>query len=215
LESQDAALTSGFHVLVFGGFFIDLLLTWRSNPTKMPIREKAQIMTATEMERALNRLAHEIVERNRGTKNLALIGIRRRGVPLADRLAKAILEFEKAPVPVGYLDINLYRDDLSTVSTQPVIQRTEIHFPIVDLSVVLVDDVLYTGRTVRAAMDALLDYGRPKFIQLCVLIDRGHRELPIEANYVGKSVQTTDNEIIEVKLTEVDQKECVLLVEKV
>jgi pyrimidine operon attenuation protein/uracil phosphoribosyltransferase len=202
-------------VLVFGGFFSDLLLTWRSNPIKMPIREKAEIMTATEMERALNRLAHEIVERNRGTKNLALIGIRRRGVPLADRLAKAIREFEKVPVPVGYLDINLYRDDLSTVSTQPVIQRTEINFPIVDLSVVLVDDVLYTGRTVRAAMDALLDYGRPKFIQLCVLIDRGHRELPIEANYVGKSVQTADNEIIEVKLTEVDQKECVLLVEKV
>jgi len=213
-RNQDAALTSDFHVLVFGGFFSDLLLTWRSNPIKMPIREKAEIMTATEMERALNRLAHEIVERNRGTRNLALIGIRRRGVPLADRLAKAIREFEKVPVPVGYLDINLYRDDLSTVSTQPVIQRTEINFPIVDLSVVLVDDVLYTGRTVRAAMDALLDYGRPKFIQLCVLIDRGHRELPIEANYVGKSVQTADNEIIEVKLTEVDQKECVLLVEK-
>jgi pyrimidine operon attenuation protein / uracil phosphoribosyltransferase len=181
----------------------------------MPVKEKAQIMTATEMERALSRLAHEIVERNRGTKNLALIGIRRRGVPLADRLARVILEFEKEQVPVGYLDINLYRDDLSTVSTQPVIQSTEIHFPITDLSVVLVDDVLYTGRTVRAAMDALLDYGRPKFIQLCVLIDRGHRELPIEANYVGKSVQTADNEIIEVKLTEVDQKECVLLVEKV
>ena len=213
LQSQDAALTSDFHVLVFGGFCPDLLLA--CTPIQMPIREKAQIMTATEMERALNRLAHEIVERNRGTKNLALIGIRRRGVPLADRLAKAILEFEKAQVRVGYLDINLYRDDLSTVSTQPVIQSTEIHFPIVDLSVVLVDDVLYTGRTVRAAIDALLDYGRPKFIQLCVLIDRGHRELPIEANYVGKSVQTTDNEIIEVKLTEVDQKECVLLVEKV
>jgi pyrimidine operon attenuation protein / uracil phosphoribosyltransferase len=195
--------------------FPDLLLARHPNSIKMPIREKAQIMTATEMERALSRLAHEIVERNRGTKNLALIGIRRRGVPLADRLAKVILEFERERVPVGYLDINLYRDDLSTVSTQPVIQSTEIHFPITDLSVVLVDDVLYTGRTVRAAMDALLDYGRPKFIQLCVLIDRGHRELPIEANYVGKSVQTADNEIIEVKLTEVDQNECVLLVEKV
>ncbi len=181
----------------------------------MTIREKAQIMTATEMERAIVRLAHEIVERNLGTKNLALIGIRRRGVPLAERLAKAILEFEKVAVPVGYLDINLYRDDLSTVSTQPVIQSTEIRFSVVDLSVVLVDDVLYTGRTVRAAMDALLDYGRPKAIQLCVLIDRGHRELPIEANYIGKFVQTTDNEIIEVKLTEVDQQECVLLVEKV
>ncbi len=214
LESQDGALTSDFHVLVFGGFFVPTCFS-PALQSQMPIREKAQIMTATEMERALNRLAHEIVERNRGTKNLALIGIRRRGVPLANRLAKAILEFEKAQVPVGYLDINLYRDDLSTVSTQPVIQSTEIHFPIVDLSVVLVDDVLYTGRTVRAAIDALLDYGRPKFIQLCVLIDRGHRELPIEANYIGKSVQTTDNEIIEVKLTEVDQNECVLLVEKV
>ena len=181
----------------------------------MKIREKAQIMTANEMERAINRLAHEVVERHHGTKSLVLIGIRRRGVPLAERLAKAILGFEKVQVPVGYLDINLYRDDLSTVSTQPVIQRTEIDFPIVNMSVILVDDVLYTGRTVRAAMDALLDYGRPKAIQLCVLIDRGHRELPIEANYIGKVVQTTDNEIIEVKLTEIDQQECVLLVEKV
>jgi pyrimidine operon attenuation protein/uracil phosphoribosyltransferase len=180
----------------------------------MNIREKGQIMTATEMERALNRLAHEIVERHRGTKNLALIGIRRRGVPLAERLAKTILDFEKVRIPVGYLDINLYRDDLSTVSMQPVIQSTEIHFPIANISIVLVDDVLYTGRTVRAAMDALLDYGRPKTIQLCVLIDRGHRELPIEANYIGKFVQTTDNEIIEVKLTEIDQQEGVMLVEK-
>src|SRR5262249_9219672 len=151
-----------------------------ANPTEMNIREKVQIMNATEMERAINRLAHEIVERNRGTKRLALIGIRRRGVPLAERLAKVICDFEKSQVPVGYLDINLYRDDLSTVSTQPIIQSTEIRFPVVDMSVVLVDDVLYTGRTVRAAMDALLDYGRPKTIQLCVLIDRGHRELPIE-----------------------------------
>ena len=194
--------------------FNDLLLSRRSNPIKMSIREKAQIMTATEMERALNRLAHEIVERHRGTKNLALIGIRRRGVPLAERLAKTILDFEKVRIPVGYLDINLYRDDLSTVSMQPVIQSTEIHFPIANISIVLVDDVLYTGRTVRAAMDALLDYGRPKTIQLCVLIDRGHRELPIEANYIGKFVQTTDNEIIEVKLTEIDQQEGVMLVEK-
>jgi len=179
------------------------------------IREKAQIMTAPEIERTLVRLAHEIVERNNGTKNLALIGIRRRGVPLAERLARSIREFEKVPVPVGYLDINLYRDDLSTVATQPVIQSTEIHFPINDTTIVLIDDVLYTGRTVRAAMDALLDYGRPRLIQLCALIDRGHRELPIQANYVGKYVQTTENEIIEVKLAEIDQKECVLLVEKV
>ena len=181
----------------------------------MNVREKAQIMTAPEIERTLVRLAHEIVERNNGTKNLALIGIRRRGVPLAERLARSIREFEKVQVPVGYLDINLYRDDLSTVATQPVIQSTEIHFPINDTTIVLIDDVLYTGRTVRAAMDALLDYGRPRSIQLCALIDRGHRELPIQANYVGKYVQTTENEIIEVKLPEIDQQECVLLVEKV
>ena len=181
----------------------------------MNIREKAQVMTAAEIERTLLRLAHEIIERNNGIKNLALIGIRRRGVPLAERLAKSIREFEKAQVPVGYLDINLYRDDLSTIATQPVIQSTEIHFPINGKAIVLVDDVLYTGRTTRAAMDALLDYGRPRSIQLCVLIDRGHRELPIEANYVGKHIQTTDTEIIEVKLPETDQSECVLLVEKV
>jgi pyrimidine operon attenuation protein/uracil phosphoribosyltransferase len=181
----------------------------------MNIREKAQVMTAAEIERTLLRLAHEIVERNNGIKNLALIGIRRRGVPLAERLAKSIREFEKAQVPVGYLDINLYRDDLSTIATQPVIQSTEIHFPINGKAIVLVDDVLYTGRTTRAAMDALLDYGRPRSIQLCVLIDRGHRELPIEAHYVGKQIQTTDTEIIEVKLPEIDQSECVLLVEKV
>ena len=181
----------------------------------MNVREKAQIMTAPEIERTLVRLAHEIVERNNGTKNLALIGIRRRGVPLAELLARSIREFEKVQVPVGYLDINLYRDDLSTVATQPVIQSTEIHFPLNDTNVVLIDDVLYTGRTVRAAMDALLDYGRPRSIQLCALIDRGHRELPIQANYVGKYVQTTENEIIEVKLPEIDQQECVLLVEKV
>ena len=181
----------------------------------MKIREKAQIMTAAEVERTLIRLAHEIVERNGGTKNLALIGIRRRGVPLAERLAKVIQEFEKSQVPVGSLDINLYRDDLSTVATQPVIQSTEIHFPINDVTIVLVDDVLYTGRTVRAAMDALLDYGRPKAIQLCALIDRGHRELPIQANYVGKSVQTSENDIVEVKVASIDTEERVVLVEKV
>jgi pyrimidine operon attenuation protein / uracil phosphoribosyltransferase len=195
--------------------FCDLVDCAPHTQTFMNIREKAEIMTATEMERTLIRLAHEIVERNGGTKNLALIGIRRRGVPLAERLAKAIHEFEKAQVPVGYLDINLYRDDLSTVATQPVIQSTEIHFPINDTTIVLVDDVLYTGRTVRAAMEALLDYGRPKAIQLCALIDRGHRELPIQANYIGKTVQTTANEIVEVKVADIDQKESVVLVEKV
>lgn len=181
----------------------------------MIFREKAHIMTETEMDRTLGRLAREIVERNNGTLSLALVGIRRRGVPLAKRLAQLIADVEKVQVPVGVLDINLYRDDLSTVSTQPVIQSTEISFPIGEKTVVLVDDVLYTGRTVRAAMDALLDYGRPRAIQLCVLVDRGHRELPIEANYVGKHVQTSDNEMVEVRLVETDQQECVLLVEAV
>jgi pyrimidine operon attenuation protein/uracil phosphoribosyltransferase len=180
----------------------------------MSIREKSQVMNATDIERAVNRLAYEIMERNRGTSHLALVGIRRRGVPLADRLAQCISEREKAQVPVGYLDINLYRDDLSTVATQPVIQKTEINFPIPDKVVVLVDDVLYTGRTIRAAMDALLDFGRPKGIQLCVLIDRGLRELPIEANFVGKYIQTTEDEMVEVRLREIDQMDCVLLVEK-
>src|SRR5438132_8382307 len=178
----------------------------------MNVREKAEIMTAPEIERTLVRLAHEIVERNNGTKNLALIGIWRRGVPLAERLARSIREFEKAQVPVGYLDINLYRDDLSTVATQPVIQSTEIHFPINDTTIVLIDDVLYTGRTVRAAMEALLDYGRPRSIQLCALIDRGHRELPIQADYVGKYVQTSDDEIVEVRMMEEDGEERVVLV---
>jgi pyrimidine operon attenuation protein/uracil phosphoribosyltransferase len=180
----------------------------------MSIREKAQVMNATDIERAVNRLAYEIIERNRGTSHLALVGIRRRGVPLADRLAQCISEREKFQVPVGYLDINLYRDDLSTVANQPVIQKTEINFPISENVIVLVDDVLYTGRTIRAAMDALLDFGRPKGIQLCVLIDRGLRELPIEANFIGKCIQTTEDEMVEVRLREIDQLDQVLLVEK-
>ncbi len=180
----------------------------------MSIREKAQVMNATDIERAVNRLAYELIERNRGTSHLALVGIRRRGVPLADRLAQCISEREKFQVPVGYLDINLYRDDLSTVANQPVIQKTEINFPISENVIVLVDDVLYTGRTIRAAMDALLDFGRPKGIQLCVLIDRGLRELPIEANFIGKCIQTTEDEMVEVRLREIDQLDQVLLVEK-
>lgn len=181
----------------------------------MELREKAQVMSAPEMSRTLARLAQEIIERNRGSEGLALVGIRRRGVPLAQRLAGIIGNLEKTQVPVGVLDINLYRDDLSTVATQPVIQRTEINFPVPDKTIVLVDDVLYTGRTVRAAMDALLDYGRPKAIQLCVLIDRGLRELPIEANYVGKSIQTLESESVEVRLAETDQQDGVLLTVKV
>ncbi len=178
------------------------------------IHQKAQLMSASEVERTLIRLAHEILEKNNGVEDLALVGIRRRGVPLAERLAKIIQRIEKKPVPLGTLDITLYRDDLSTLDIKPVVQKSEIEIPITGKSVVLVDDVLYTGRTTRAAMDALFHSGRPKRLQLCVLIDRGHRELPIEAAFIGRTVQTTGNEIIEVKLREVDDAEKVLLMEK-
>jgi pyrimidine operon attenuation protein/uracil phosphoribosyltransferase len=178
------------------------------------LREKAQIMSASEIERTLVRLAHEMIEKNNGIGDLGLVGIRRRGVPIAQRLASIIQRIEKEPVPVGTLDITLYRDDLSTRGPKPVVQKTEIGFDITDKSIVLVDDVLYTGRTARAAMDALFRHGRPRLVQLCALIDRGHRELPIEAMYVGRKVQTTSREIVEVKLREVDDTEKVLLVER-
>jgi len=178
------------------------------------IREKAQLMSASEVERTLIRLAHEILEKNNGVEDLALVGIRRRGVPLAERLAKIIQRIEKKPVLLGTLDITLYRDDLSTLDSKPVVQKSDIGIPIEDKSVMLVDDVLYTGRTTRAAMDALFRAGRPRRLQLCVLIDRGHRELPIEAAFIGRTVQTTANQIIEVKLREVDGAEKVLLMEK-
>jgi pyrimidine operon attenuation protein/uracil phosphoribosyltransferase len=179
------------------------------------IREKAQLMSASEIDRTLVRLAHEIVEKSADLDKLALIGVRRRGVPLAERLARKVAQLENRAVPVGILDITFYRDDLSTVSHQPVLSATDIPFSVTGLDVILVDDVLYTGRTTRAALDALFDKGRPRRIQLCVLIDRGHREVPIEARFVGKYVDTTDNEIIEVKLEEIDHQERVLLVEKV
>ena len=178
------------------------------------IHQKAQLMSASEVERTLIRLAHEILEKNNGVEDLALVGIRRRGVPLAERLSKIIQRIEKKPVLLGTLDITLYRDDLSTVDSKPVVQKTEMEIPITGKSVILVDDVLYTGRTTRAAMDALFRSGRPKRLQLCVLIDRGHRELPIEAAFIGRRVQTTENQIIEVKLREVDDAEKVLLMEK-
>ncbi len=178
------------------------------------LRVKSQLMSASEIERTLVRLAHEIVEKNGGVEKLGLIGIRRRGVPLAERLGKLIEQIEKKPVPVGTLDITLYRDDLSTVGPKPVVQRGEIGFGVTDQNVILCDDVLYTGRTTRAALDALFDHGRPARVQLCVLIDRGHRELPIEAAFVGRMVQTTAREIIEVKFQEVDGAEKVLLVER-
>ena len=178
------------------------------------IHQTAQLMSASEVERTLIRLAHEILEKNNGVEDLALVGIRRRGVPLAERLAKIIQRIEKKPVLLGTLDITLYRDDLSTLGSKPVVQKHEMEIPITGKSVVLVDDVLYTGRTTRAAMDALFRAGRPRRLQLCVLIDRGHRELPIEAAFIGRTVQTTENQIIEVKLREVDDAEKVLLMEK-
>jgi pyrimidine operon attenuation protein/uracil phosphoribosyltransferase len=177
-------------------------------------REKAQIMSASEIDRTLVRLAHEILEKTKDLNLLAFIGIRRRGVPLAQRLAKKIATLENRTVPVGILDINLYRDDLSTVDIKPVVNSTEIPFSVEGKDIILMDDVLYTGRTIRAALDALFDHGRPARVQLLVLIDRGHRELPIEARFVGRKVPTSEIEIIEVKLREVDNMEKVLVVER-
>jgi pyrimidine operon attenuation protein/uracil phosphoribosyltransferase len=178
-------------------------------------RVKTQLMSASEMDRTLVRLAHEILEKTGDLDRLAFVGIRRRGVPLAERLAGKIEAIEGRKIPVGTLDITLYRDDLSTVADRPLVSGTEIPFPVTGKDIVLMDDVLYTGRTVRAALDALFDQGRPARVQLLVLIDRGHRELPIEARYVGRYVQTTENEIIEVKFQEIDGAEKVLLVERV
>ncbi len=181
----------------------------------MHVEEKRQLMAPEEIDRTLQRLAHEIVEKSGGTSNVVLIGVRRRGVPLANRLAKTIKGFSNVDVPVGTLDITLYRDDLSTVAPQPVVQSTEIPFVVDDRDVVLVDDVLYTGRTARAAMNGLFDLGRPKSIRMLVLIDRGHRELPIEATFIGRTVTTSDTEIIEVRLQEIDKEERVMLVDRV
>jgi pyrimidine operon attenuation protein/uracil phosphoribosyltransferase len=177
-------------------------------------REKAQLMSASEIDRTLVRLAHEILERTKNLDQLAFIGIRRRGVPLAQRLSSKIESLENRAIPVGILDINLYRDDLSTVDIKPVVSATEIPFNVEGKDIILMDDVLYTGRTIRAALDALFDHGRPARVQLLVLIDRGHRELPIEARFIGRAVQTTDMEIIEVKFQEIDSMEKVLLVER-
>ncbi|KKM12904.1 bifunctional pyrimidine regulatory protein PyrR uracil phosphoribosyltransferase [Clostridiales bacterium PH28_bin88] len=179
----------------------------------MQLVEKAQIMDSEKIRRALTRIAHEVIERNRGVDNLALIGIRRRGVPLAERLSRGIKEIEGAGVPVGILDITLYRDDLTTLAQQPVLHKTEVPFPVTGKRVVLVDDVLYTGRTVRAALDAIIDLGRPECIQLAVLVDRGHRELPIRADYVGKNVPTSRREVVAVHLEEVDGIDKVIIQE--
>lgn len=179
------------------------------------LREKTQLMSPSEIERTLVRLAHEINERNNGVTDLVLVGIKRRGIPLAQRLGKLLQRIEKKEIPVGTLDISLYRDDLSTLGPKPVVQKADIGTPVAGKVVVLVDDVLYTGRTVRAAMDALFAHGRPRLVQFCVLIDRGHRELPVEATFVGRRIQTQNNEIVEVQLKETDDAEKVLLVEKV
>lgn len=176
-------------------------------------KEKAQILDQAGIRRSLTRIAHEIIERNKGTDDLVLVGIRRRGVPLAERLAERIMDIEGHSVPVGILDITLYRDDLTTLDHQPLVHSTEISFPVEGKIVVLVDDVIFTGRTIRAALGALIDLGRPKVIQLAVLVDRGHRELPIRADYVGKNVPTSKKEEISVRLQEIDGEERVVILE--
>lgn len=179
------------------------------------LHEKSRIMSASEIERTLVRLAHEIVEKNDGADNIGLVGIRRRGVPLAERLGALISNIEKRHIDTGVLDISFYRDDLSTSDVRPVVHPGAVGFDIAGRNIILVDDVLYTGRTTRAALDALFDHGRPRRVQLLALIDRGHRELPIEASFVGRVIQTTDREIVEVKLREIDNDEQVVLAERI
>lgn len=178
------------------------------------MKEKARILDKDSIARAIMRIAHEILEKNKGTENLCLVGIRNRGVYIALRLADCINKIEGKNVAVGTLDITLYRDDLTLISNQPVVHKTEIDFDIDDKILVLVDDVLYTGRTVRAALDALVDFGRPKSIQLAVLVDRGHRELPVRADYAGKNIPTSQKETVEVRLEESDGSDEVIIVEK-
>lgn len=176
---------------------------------------KSKILDADGIRRAITRIAHEIVEKNKGTDGVVLVGIRRRGVPLAERIQRRIEEFEGVKLPLGILDITLYRDDLSLIDVQPVVHQTEVPFTIEGKTVVLVDDVLYTGRTARAALDATMDLGRAEKIQLAVLVDRGHRELPIRADYVGKNLPTSRREIVSVCIKEIDETEEVLLLERV
>ena len=180
----------------------------------MDIQEKTVVMGENEIKRALVRIAHEIVEKNKGVEGLVIVGIRTRGVFLANRLAQEIFKIEKKEIPVGTLDITLYRDDLSLIARQPLVLKTEIPFDVSQKKIVLADDVLYTGRTVRAAMDAIVDLGRPQVIQLAVLIDRGHRELPIRADYIGKNLPTSRKEIVKVKLEEVDGENKVVILKE-
>lgn len=178
----------------------------------MPVLvDKMLLMDSEGIRRALTRIAHEIVEKNKGMDNVVLVGIRTRGVPIAERIAAQIEEIEGAKPPVGILDITLYRDDLSTLSYQPIVHPTDLPVDITGKTIVLVDDVLYTGRTIRAALDALIDMGRPKKIQLAVLIDRGHRELPIRADFVGKNVPTASREAVSVQLSSIDSAEKVVI----
>ena len=180
----------------------------------MTLKEKTKILEKEDIDRALQRIAHEIVEKLKSTGDIAIVGIKNRGAYLAERLADKVEKISGSSVPVGALDITLYRDDLTEASSQPVVHATEIDFDIEDKKIILVDDVLYTGRTIRCALDALIDLGRPSQIQLAVLIDRGHRELPIRADYVGKNVPTSSKETVEVRLSETDGKDEVVLCEK-
>jgi len=179
----------------------------------LPKKQKTVlVMDAKAVERALIRVAHEIIEKNKGAEDLAVIGIKTRGAYLAERIARLIEQIEKVKVPVGLMDITLYRDDIQSKLEQPVIQKTEILFDVVEKVIILVDDVLFTGRTIRAALDQVIDFGRPKNIQLAVLIDRGHRELPIRADYVGKNIPTAKDDQVKVKITEVDKEDSVSII---
>lgn len=177
-------------------------------------RRKKQVLNGEEIEKSLKRIAHEIVEKNREGGNLVFIGIMRRGVTLARRLSRLVRDIAAVEVPIGALDITLYRDDLSEIASQPLLRKTEVPFTVKGTKVVLVDDVLFTGRTVRAALDAIIDMGRPCSIQLAVLLDRGHRELPIRADFVGKNIPTASSEVVEVKLTEDDGVDEVMIEEE-
>lgn len=174
---------------------------------------KAQLLDEKGINRSIIRIAHEIIEKNKGVENIAIVGIKTRGVPIAKRIASYIEEFEEVKIPVGDLDITLYRDDLSEIYEQPNLNRSNINFEVRNKIIILVDDVIYTGRTVRSAMDGIIHIGRPKSIQLAVLVDRGHRELPIRPDYVGKNVPTAHNEIVYVKLSETDGEDRVLIAE--
>ncbi|MBM7556044.1 bifunctional pyr operon transcriptional regulator/uracil phosphoribosyltransferase PyrR [Halanaerobacter jeridensis] len=180
----------------------------------MELQTKKELIGADGIRRALVRISHEIIEKNEGLEDIVVIGIRTRGVPLAKRITSNLKEIEGQEIPNGSLDITLYRDDLTTIAKQPIVHQTEIPFDVTDKKVILVDDVLYTGRTVRAALDALMDLGRPESIQLAILTDRGHRELPIRADYVGKNIPTSKDELIDVNLKEIDGEDAVVLQEK-